>query len=215
MYVKCENEQMEYLIKKDKLLGEIIKKLGPIRRKKDTDLFSSVVHHIVGQQISTKAQETIWNRLNEKLVNINEKTLVSISKEELQSVGLTFRKVEYIQDFANKVLTKEFDVQKVACLDDEELTKELVKLKGIGVWTAEMIMIFCLDRLNILSYDDLAIRRGLRMLYHHRSIDKKKFDKYKRRYSPYATLAGLYLWEIAGGKIEGMKDYAPKSKRRS
>jgi DNA-3-methyladenine glycosylase II len=73
-----------------------------------------------------------------------------------------------------------------------------------------MILIFCLQRPDILSFNDLAIQRGLRMLYHHRAIDKKKFEKYRRRFSPYNTVASLYLWAIAGGAIEGMKDYAPK-----
>jgi DNA-3-methyladenine glycosylase II len=88
----------------------------------------------------------------------------------------------------------------------------LSKIKGIGQWTAEMILIFCLQRPNIFSYDDLAIHRGLRMLYHHRNISRKIFEKYRRRYSPYCTVASLYLWSIAAGTIEGMKDCAAKKK---
>jgi DNA-3-methyladenine glycosylase II len=89
---------------------------------------------------------------------------------------------------------------------------ELTGLKGSGRWTAEMIMIFCLQRPDILSYDDLAIHRGLRMLYHHRDISKKLFEKYRRRYSPCCAVASLYLWSIAAGTPEGMKDYAPGKK---
>ena len=72
-----------------------------------------------------------------------------------------------------------------------------------------MLMIFCMGRKNIMSYNDLAIHRGLRMLYRHRKISRNLFEKYKRRYSPYATVASLYLWAIAGGACEGMKDHAP------
>ena len=90
---------------------------------------------------------------------------------------------------------------------------DLSKLDGIGVWTAEMLMIFSLCRPDILSFGDLAIHRGLRMLYHHRKIDKKLFAKYQKRYSPYNTVASLYLWAISDGVIDGMKDYAPSKKK--
>lgn len=202
MYIECSQNAMEYLKSRDKALGLAIDKIGEIHRKKDSDLFSSVINHIIGQQISMKAQETIWNRLHEKLGEINADTLLSITKDELQRVGLTFRKAEYIRDFASKVKSNEFDIEKIKVLEDEMLIKELVKLKGIGVWTAEMIMLFCLDRKDILSYDDLAIKRGLKMLYNHKDIDKKKFNKYKKRYSPYGTVASLYLWAIAGGAMK-------------
>lgn len=69
-----------------------------------------------------------------------------------------------------------------------------------------------MERPNIFSYDDLAIQRGLRMIYHHRKIDKKLFEKYRKRFSPYGSVASLYIWKVSGGAIEGMKDYAPKNK---
>ena len=97
-------------------------------------------------------------------------------------------------------------------MSDEEAVRRLASLKGIGVWTAEMILLFCLQRPDIFSYDDLAILRGLRMVYHHRKIDRKLFEKYRRRFSPCCSVASLYLWAVAGGAIPGMKDYAPKRK---
>ena len=95
---------------------------------------------------------------------------------------------------------------------DEEVIRELSALKGIGVWTAEMILLFCMQRPDVFSYDDLAIQRGLRMVYHHRKIDRKLFEKYRRRFSPYCSVASLYLWAAAGGAVPGLKDYAPKKK---
>lgn len=104
-------------------------------------------------------------------------------------------------------------MQAVEHMNDAEAITALSSLKGIGKWTAEMILLFCLQRPDILSYDDLAIQRGLRMLYHHRKITRELFAKYQKRYSPYGSTAAIYLWEIAGGAIEGMKDYAPAKKR--
>lgn len=204
--------ETEYLKSKDKVLGEIIDKVGHIERETDPDLFSSVVHHIVGQQISTKAQTTIWKRIREELGNVNAQNISKAGMEKLQSFGISFRKAAYIMEFAEKVQTGEFNLQRIPQMSDEEAVRALVSLRGIGVWTAEMILLFCLQRPDIFSYDDLAIQRGLRMTYHHRKIDRKLFEKYRRRYSPYCSTASLYLWAVAGGAVEGMRDYAPKKK---
>ena len=96
---------------------------------------------------------------------------------------------------------------------DEEAIRELSSLKGIGVWTAEMILLFCMQRPDVLSCDDLAIQRGLRMVYHHRKIDRGLFEKYRRRFSPYGSVASLYLWAVSGGAIPELHDYAPKEKK--
>ena len=89
--------------------------------------------------------------------------------------------------------------------------RQLARLPGVGVWTAEMLMTFSLQRPDVISYGDLAIQRGLRMLYRHRRVDRKLFDKYRRRYAPHATVASLYLWAVAGGAVPGLTDPAPKA----
>lgn len=213
MYFTYGDKEIEYLKKKDKVLGEIIDQIGHVYREVDTDLFSAVVHHIVGQQISTKVQATIWNRMREGFGSINAESIGEADRSKLQSFGISLRKAEYIKDFADKVRKGKFDPDEVSLLPDKEAIVQLSSLKGIGVWTAEMILLFCLQRPDIFSFDDLAIQRGLRMVYHHRKIDKKLFEKYRRRFSPYCSVASLYLWAVAGGVIPGMKDYAPKKKR--
>ena len=212
MYFCYGERETEYLKAKDKRISEVIEKIGHVDREVDTDLFSSVVHHIIGQQISTKAQATIWARMQEQFGEVNAESISEADIDRLQSFGMTFRKAEYIKDFAEKVKTGEFALQEISQLPDNEAIKALMSLKGIGVWTAEMILLFCLQRPDILSFDDLAIQRGLRMVYHHRKIDRKLFEKYQRRFSPYCSVASLYLWAVAGGAIPEMKDYAPKKK---
>lgn len=215
MYFTYGETELSYLRQKDKRLGEVIDRVGPVRRAVDTDLFSAVVHHIVGQQISTKAQATIWQRMRDALGRVNAENVLAAGVPRLQALGMTFRKAEYITDFAEKVYTGAFDLDAVAHMSDAEAIRALSGLKGIGVWTAEMILLFCLQRPDILSYDDLAILRGLRMVYHHRSIDRRLFEKYRRRFSPYGSVASLYLWAVAGGAIPEMRDYQPKKQRRS
>lgn len=212
MYFAYGAEQTDYLRQRDKRLGAAIEQIGPVERAVDCDIFSSVVHHIIGQQISTKAQATIWRRMGAELGEVNAETILAAGVPKLQSLGMTFRKAEYITDFAGRVHSGEFDPEGIWQKSDEEAIRELSALKGIGVWTAEMILLFCMQRPDILSYDDLAIQRGMRMLYRHRKMDRKLFEKYRKRYSPYGSVASLYLWAIAGGALEGLTDPAPKKK---
>jgi DNA-3-methyladenine glycosylase II len=213
-YFKFGQKEIEYLKKKDKRLAESINKIGIIKREVIPDLFSALINSIVGQQISTKAHKTIYNRIKKDLGEVTPGTINTCSIDELQSFGLTFRKVGYMQAVAHKVLTGEFDITTLYKMTDQEVCVELCKLNGVGLWTAEMLMIFSLQRPDILSYGDLAILRGMRMLYHHREITKAKFIKYRNRYSPYASTASLYLWAIAGGAVPGMNDYAPKKAKK-
>ena len=210
MYFAYGEDELAYLRQKDKRLREVIDRVGRIDRAVDTDLFSSVIHHIIGQQISTKAQATIWQRMRDTLDEVNAETVLAAGVPKLQGLGMTFRKAEYITDFAEKVHTGAFDLDAVERMSDEAAIRELSSLKGIGVWTAEMILLFCLQRPDILSFHDLAIQRGLRMVYHHRKIDRKLFEKYRRRFHPYCSVASLYFWAVAGGAVPGMKDYAAK-----
>lgn len=206
MYFEYGREALEYL-SKDAKMKAVIESIGEIHREVDTDLFSSVIHHIVGQQISTKAQATIYQRLHDLLGVINVDTVLECDDERLQSVGLTYRKVSYIKDFCEKVKTKEIVLDDLYKMDDAEVIQVLSSLKGIGRWTAEMILLFCMQRQDIFSYDDLGIQRGLRMIYHHRKITRPLFEKYRRRFSPYGSVASLYIWEVSKGAIDGMKDY--------
>ena len=211
MYFAYGERELSYLRQKDKRLSVVMDRIGHIDRAVDPDLFSSVVHHIIGQQISTKAQATIWQRIHDTLGSINAETILKAGVPALQALGMTFRKAEYITDFAEKIHTGAFRLDEVARMNDEDAIRALSSLKGIGVWTAEMILLFCMQRPDIFSYDDLAIRRGLRMVYHHREIDRERFERYRRRFSPYGSVASLYLWAVAGGAIPEMQDYKPKN----
>lgn len=199
-------EEIRYLKSKDKRLGKVIDRLGYIRRKTDSDLFTAVVHHIVGQQISTRAQQTIWTRMNEGLGSVTAETLLSAGRDRIKSFGMTYRKADYILDFSRQVESKAFDGEAVANLDDQGAIRALTALKGIGRWTAEMILLFCLKRKDILSYGDLGIIRGLRMLYRHREVDRVRFERYRKRFSPYGSVAALYLWAISGGAVPELTD---------
>lgn len=206
MYFQYGEKEIEYLKSKDKKLAEVIDKLGHLYRPVNHDLFSSIVYSIIGQQISTKAQLTIWNRMINEMGKIDSETLISAGKEKIQSFGMTFKKADYILKFAEKVQCKDIDLDSFSNKSDEEIIKELTSLDGIGVWTVEMILLHCLERPNILSYGDLAIIKGMKMVYHHKEIDKKRFEKYRKRFSPYGSVASIYFWAVAGGAMSEIKE---------
>jgi len=208
------DEEVSYLKKKDKALAAAIDTIGAIERAVNPNLFSALVNSIVGQQISSKAHATIWERMNTGLGEVTPQTILACPDAQLQGYGISFKKAAYIKGAAERVADGRLDINTLHFKPDEEICKELVRLPGVGLWTAEMLMLFSMQRPNILSFGDLAILRGMRMLYHHRVITQPLFEKYRRRYSPYGSVASLYLWAIAGGAIEGMKDYAPKPKKQ-
>lgn len=199
MYFEYGTQELEYLKGKDPVLGKVIDCLGFIRRETEPDLFSAVVHQIVGQQISMAAQRTIWERMIQGLGSITAQTVVEADKEELKGYGISYRKADYIQSFAKKVLAKELNLEELWALSDEEVIKRLTALKGIGVWTAEMILLFGMKRPDVVSFGDFGIRHGMCLLYGEEELTKEKFEHYRTRYSPWGSVASLYLWAVAGG----------------
>lgn len=213
-YFEYGDTEVSYLKKHDKKLGEAIDAVGHVYREMgEPSLFSGIVHHIIGQQVSSAAQATIWARLQEMLGDVTPEAIASASTEELQSCGTTFKKIEYMKGIAGKILSGEFDIEAVEQMSDEEAIEALSSLPGVGRWTAEMLLLFNLGRPDILSFGDLAIQRGMRMVYHHRKITREMFERYRKRYSPYGSTTSLYLWAISHMDVPGYeKDYAPKKK---
>ena len=119
---------------------------------------------------------------------------------------MTRRRASYILEFARKVASGDFDLDALAEMEDSEVLARLTSLRGVGPWTAEMLLIFGLRRPDVVSWGDLAILRGMRMLYRKRSIDQRTFQRLRKRYSPYGTTASLYLWAIACGALPELTD---------
>ena len=200
MYFQYGTAETEYLKGKDKILGAVIDRIGPVYRETDPDLFAAVVHHIVSQQISTKAQATIWARFHERFGAMRPEVIAAADASQLQALGISLRKAQYICAFARRVRDGSFDLNGLYDLSDEEVIARLTDIKGVGVWTVEMLLLFCLKRPNVLSFGDLGVRRGLCAVYGHKEISKKLFEKYRRRFSPYGSVAAFYLWAAGAEK---------------
>lgn len=190
-------KEIDYLKSKDKKLGAAIDRIGMIRRRITPDPFAAIVSSVVSQQISSKAADTVWERLLNLLGSITPESISSAEAAEIQSCGMSARKAGYIKGIAEAALSGQVDFGTLHTLPDEEIIKKLSSLHGVGVWTAEMLLIFSLCRPDVVSYRDLAICRGMMRLYGLKGLPKEKFERYRKRYSPYGSVASLYLWAIS------------------
>ena len=190
--------EIAYLRARDLKLGAAMDRISPIHREVDPDLFSSVIHHIIGQQVSMAAQRTVWQRLQAAAGTLVPETVAAMPAEALQALD--------ILEFARKAASGDFDLDALAEMEDREVLARLTSLRGVGPWTAEMLLSFGLRRPDVVSWGDLAILRGMRMLYRKRSIDQRTFQRLQKRYSPYGTTASLYLWAIACGALPELTD---------
>lgn len=197
---KYDKSALEHLRKKDKKLGAAIERIGLIERQVIPDLFTALVHSIAGQQVSSRAAATVWRRIQNHFGVLTPEKIAETSCEEIQQLGISMRKAQYIKGVAEAALQGKLDLQELSNLPDEEVVKRLVFLHGVGVWTAEMMLIFSLQRPDVVSWGDYGIRRGMMRLYGLPDLSREQFDKYRKRYSPYGSVASLYLWEIAAGR---------------
>ena len=189
--------ETDYLKNVDQILGDAITRLGKVEREVIPDLFAALIHAIVGQQISVKATHTIWRRMQERFGGITPPAITAATVEKIQQCGMSTRKAGYIKNIAETMTRGNFNVKELYELADDEVIKRLSALRGIGVWTAEMLLLNSLERPDVVSWGDLAIRRGMINLYGLPEISKQQFEQYKKRYSPSGSVASLYLWKLS------------------
>lgn len=190
-------KEIEYLKKKDKKLGAAIDRIGLIEREITPDPFTALIMSIVSQQISSKAAKTVGSRLIELVGMLTPHSINEADGADIQKCGMSIRKAGYIKGIADAALDGTVNFETLQTLSDEEIIKELSALSGVGSWTAEMLLIFSLCRPDVVSYKDLAICRGMMKLYGLKELPKEKFDRYRKRYAPYGSVASLYLWALS------------------
>jgi len=196
-YYKYGEKEINYLKGKCEKLAKAIDRIGMIERPVLPHPFQALISSIISQQISTKAAKTVKERLNKLIGTVSAENILNASHESIQACGMSNRKVNYIRGIAEAAQSDFINFDKLDELSNEEIIEKLTALNGVGVWTAEMLMIFSLSRPDIISYGDLAIRNGIMNLYGLESLSKKEFEVYRKRFSPYNTVASLYFWVIA------------------
>jgi len=189
--------ETDYLKGRDNKLGAAIERIGIIRRPIIPDPFTALISSIVSQQIAKKAAETVWSRLQAAVGSITPVGIANTKLSEIQRCGMSNRKATYIKGIAEAAILGQVDFPGLKTMADQDIIRKLSALRGVGVWTAEMLLIFALCRPNVLSYNDLAIRRGMMNLYNLKDLSRDKFERYRARYSPYCSVASLYLWDLS------------------
>ena len=199
-YFQYGETEIQYLKQQDPVLGNAIDRIGYIKRNLSPDPFDALISSIVSQQISKKAADTVWIRLKEKAESITPEKIAKTDVEEIKNCGMSYRKAGYIKGIGKAAIDGSVNFSALHQLSDNEVVKKLSSLHGVGVWTAEMLLIFSLQRPDVVSFRDLGIRRGMMNLYKLTELTQKHFEEYRKRYSPYGSVASLYLWELS--KVE-------------
>ena len=192
--------ETSYLCGKDPLLADVIRRAGHLNMPMDDSLFAALARNIIGQQISIPVYERIWADFR-KLYgdDPDPEKVVRDGPAPLRALGMSQRRAEYIVGIADVI--DEVDEDTLRTMDDDALLKELTRFKGVGPWTAEMAMIFRYGRQDVFSYGDLALIRGIKVLYGVDDVTRGYFDSLKRRFSPCSTVACLYIWEVGEGRV--------------
>jgi len=186
-----------YLQKSDPVLKQIIKRVGPFRCRINRNRFESLAHSILSQQITGSAAKTIKSRLAEALApdGLTPEALLELSAEELRNIGISRQKAGYLKDLSEKVTSGQLKLQTLARKKDEAVIADLVQVKGIGVWTAQMFLMFSLARLDVFPVDDLGIRKAVSRAYRDGAdVDRSCLLELASTWQPYSTVASWYLW---------------------
>jgi DNA-3-methyladenine glycosylase II len=190
-----EFEQSFEHLKKDEVMKTLIKKVGneiTLYDRTEKDLAKAIAQLIIEQQVSFKAAITIKKRFKKIIEKLSYKEILKIKNTDLQTIGISFRKVEYIKNVYTYFLNSTFDFYNE---NSKNVVKELIKIKGVGKWTAEMFLIFILYDLNVFSKGDLALINSIKINYGINEINDSMLNTITEKWSPYKTVASLLLWK--------------------
>jgi DNA-3-methyladenine glycosylase II len=183
------------LSKADPILGRLIKLQKPVIIESRKDYFASLCRSIVGQQISVRAAAAIFERLG-SLTKLSPEVISNLGLDKIKTVGLSGRKAAYIFDLAVHFRNNSDVYNHLDQLSDDEVVTELTAVKGIGVWTSQMFLMFSLGRLDVFPVDDVGIQRAMKLLYHWEKFPiREDLIKVSDAWRPYRTLACLHLWK--------------------
>jgi DNA-3-methyladenine glycosylase II len=191
----------EYRLQKlDAQLGRLIKLQKPLVHKPRSNYFYSLSRSIVSQQVSVAAAATIFGRL-EAATDLDPNKVAALNEEQVKAIGLSRQKAGYIKDLARHFIDNPKVYNHLGKLPDDEVIAELTAVKGIGVWTAQMFLMFTLVRLDVFAPDDVGLQRAMMQLYGWRNLPPKaQLEKTAERWRPYRTVACWHLWQSLDNK---------------
>ena len=180
---------------------EIAEKAGLPETECIDSPFHALTQSIVHQQLAVRAAAAVFGRFEALLGTVTPENLSRVDDTALRACGLSGRKIEYLRGITDAALAGTVDFSRLSEKSDEEVITELSSLRGVGTWTAEMLLIFSLGRRDVLSFKDLGIRNGILQMNGWKTLSEHRFEAFRKRCSPYGTLASLYLWRIKDGGL--------------
>ena len=188
------------VLTKDKTMETLISSLPPLAPVSEQDVYEALLRSIISQQLSTKVAKVISNRFLSFFPENDPKPdlLIATHDEHLRGLGLSWQKIKYVKDVAKFKLEGALEHKAIAALNDEEVISQLTKIKGVGKWTAEMILIFSLNRQNVFPLDDLGIQNAMVRLYNFTETGKPlkaRMLEQAELWQPYRSIASRYLWK--------------------
>ncbi|MGI0017733.1 MAG: DNA-3-methyladenine glycosylase family protein [Nitrosotalea sp.] len=184
-------------LRDDPILEKIIDRVGEFKFKKRNHHFAVLVESIISQQLATSAAEAIFSRFKALYSDFPTSTdILSTRKTKLRSVGLSGMKIDYLKDLSKHIKEGTLEIKKLPKMSDEDVITQLMQVKGIGRWTAEMFLIFSLGRMDVFPVGDLGLRKGVQLAFSLKELPKpKETEKFGDRWRPYRSVATWYLWK--------------------
>ena len=188
-------DAQKHLIKKDRVMKRLIPEFGEGCLQSRGDPFSTLARSIVGQQISVKAAQTVWDRFAKIPKKMTPANVLKLKVDDMRAAGLSARKVEYLVDLSLHFDSGALHTTTWECMDDEAIIAELVAIRGIGRWTAEMFLIFHLMRPNVLPLDDVGLINGIsKMYFSGEEVSRSDAREVAAAWAPYCSVATWYIW---------------------
>ena len=185
----------DHLMKKDRVMRRLVPKFIGAAIETRGEPFVTLARSVVGQQISVKAAQSVWDRFSALMKTVNPRAVSKLTVEDMRAAGLSGRKVEYIKDLADYFQTGKVSVKQLDAMEDEAIIAELIAIRGIGRWTAEMFLMFYLRRPDVLPLDDVGLLNGISKLYFSdEPVSRSEVRDLARAWEPYRSVATWYIW---------------------
>jgi len=182
------------LIHRDPVMARVIRSHPRIHLEPRGDPFHTLTRAIVGQQISVAAAQSVWNKFSAHVSVVHPEHVLKAKTKDLRACGLSGRKCEYISDLAQRFADGHVHVHRWPEMSDDEVVADLVQVRGIGRWTAEMFLMFNLLRPDVFPLDDLGLRKGIQLAYFERKVSLNTMRKLGESWRPWRSMATWYLW---------------------
>ncbi len=195
MLLNDNSESIKYLCGKDKRFKRVYEMIGPISYQIHDDIYEFIIGEIIEQMLSVKAAAVIYSRLESLCEGkVTPVVINKLSNKAIRDIGTSERKVNTIKEFTRCIVLNELDLDSLHIKSDQEIIDELTEIKGIGIWTAKMVLIFSLDRQDVLPFEDVAFLQGYRWAYNQTDCSEKAIRTKCKKWKPYSSIAARYLY---------------------